>query len=196
MTDNLTEIIKEMRELLAKATPGNWEFDPAFGQLFIEPDYDLAAFDKLDDARLVSSMHAALPMLLDAAEKAERYEKALREIATTPYRIYDGNRPFVSDHDSGYATGVADGHRLAAKWASEALAQEPPAEQETQIEATTLAVKYAAESERYYSILRQALGYLHNAKVDLETGCPKKTALNTLQGGINLIENALKEIGR
>lgn len=61
-------------------------------------------------------------------EKAERYEKALREIAVTPYRIYDGNRPFVSDHDSGYAMGVADGHRLAAKWADEALAPEPEKE--------------------------------------------------------------------
>jgi len=71
----------------------------------------------------------ALPMLLDAAEKAERYEKALREIAATPYRIYDGNRPFVSDHDSGYAMGVADGHRLAAKWADEALAPEQPKEE-------------------------------------------------------------------
>lgn len=64
--------------------------------------------------------------LLDAAEKAERYEQALKYIAKTHYCYYDGNRPFISDHDSGYAMGVADGHRLASKWADEALAPEQP----------------------------------------------------------------------
>jgi len=58
---------------------------------------------------------------LEAENK--RLRAALDGIATTSYCVYDGNRPYVSDHDSGYAMGVADGHRLAAKWAQEALAQ-------------------------------------------------------------------------
>lgn len=88
--------------------------------------------DKLKKARFISKnknvqfnvawLEDNLLEIIDAAEKAERYEEALLKIATTPYRIYDGNRPYVSDHDSGYAMGVADGHRLAAKWAQEALA--------------------------------------------------------------------------
>jgi len=60
-----------------------------------------------------------------AALEAEnkRLVEALQKIATTEYRIYDGGRPYTSEHSSGYALGVADGHRLAAKWAEEALAQ-------------------------------------------------------------------------
>lgn len=51
--------------------------------------------------------------------------EALEKIATTTFTQYDGIRPYISDHDSGYALGVADGHRLAAKWAQEALAIAP-----------------------------------------------------------------------
>lgn len=43
--------------------------------------------------------------------------------------------------------------------------------------------------------LREALaaakGYLLNAHIDLETGAPKRTAINTLSGGIRLVREAL-----
>lgn len=104
----LTDTIKELRDLIAKNKS--------------------IADDLGERGENCFSMYSAevamksLPKFLDAAEKAERYEKALLRIETTPYRIYDGNKPFVSDHDSGYAMGVADGHRLAARWATEAIA--------------------------------------------------------------------------
>lgn len=49
--------------------------------------------------------------------------EALVKISTTAFQKYDGNKPFVSEHDSGYSLGIADGHRLAAKWAYEAIKQ-------------------------------------------------------------------------
>jgi len=43
--------------------------------------------------------------------------------------------------------------------------------------------------------LREALvaakGYLLNTHIDLETGAPKRTAINTLSGGIRLVREAL-----
>ncbi len=60
---------------------------------------------------------------LTSENKALR--EALERIATTHYRIYDGNKPYISDHDNSYSLGIADGHRLAAKWAEEALATKP-----------------------------------------------------------------------
>ena len=41
--------------------------------------------------------------------------------------------------------------------------------------------------------LSAALGYMRNAKIDLETGAPKKTAIQTLDGGIKLVEAALSK---
>lgn len=34
--------------------------------------------------------------------------------------------------------------------------------------------------------LASAIGHLMNAKIDLETGCPKRTAIATIEGGIRL----------
>lgn len=49
-----------------------------------------------------------------------RLEAALQSIANSPHCAYtDG--PCVSDHDSGYKMGVADGHRCAANRARAAL---------------------------------------------------------------------------
>jgi len=39
--------------------------------------------------------------------------------------------------------------------------------------------------------LSAAKGYLLNAKIDLETGAPKRTAIATISGGIRMIDAAL-----
>lgn len=39
--------------------------------------------------------------------------------------------------------------------------------------------------------LEAAQGYLRNAKIDLETGAPKRTAIQTLEGGLRLVDAAL-----
>lgn len=72
---------------------------------------------------LSSANESFAKRIANLATENKRLRAALDGIATTSYCVYDGNRPYVSDHDSGYAMGVADGHRLAAKWAQEALAQ-------------------------------------------------------------------------
>lgn len=40
--------------------------------------------------------------------------------------------------------------------------------------------------------INAALGYMLNAKIDLETGAPKRTALMTLSGGIKRVRAAIK----
>ena len=39
--------------------------------------------------------------------------------------------------------------------------------------------------------LQAAQGYLMNAKIDLETGCTKQTAIRTISGGIDMVIAAL-----
>ena len=39
--------------------------------------------------------------------------------------------------------------------------------------------------------LKAALGYMQNAQIDLQTLCPKKTAIRTLSGGIQRVRAAL-----
>lgn len=39
--------------------------------------------------------------------------------------------------------------------------------------------------------LPKAKGYLLNAKIDLETGAPKRTAINTITGGIRMVDAAI-----
>lgn len=39
--------------------------------------------------------------------------------------------------------------------------------------------------------LGAASGYLLNAKIDLETGAPKRTALQTINGGLDLVRDLL-----
>ena len=47
-----------------------------------------------------------------------------------------------------------------------------------------------------YEALSAAKGYLLNAKIDLETGCTKATAIQTIEGGLKRIEPALvKAVG-
>ena len=119
MTD-LTETIRELRELLAKATPGAWyphkqwlgkkpDGSPAYVVfisnaygLFTEPPFattdDIGRDKEIlsclavhhvdepdkpwpaeENAKLICLMKTHLPALLDAAERAERYEKWLDE---------------------------------------------------------------------------------------------------------------------
>ena len=46
--------------------------------------------------------------------------------------------------------------------------------------------------EQLEKALKAAKGYLLNARIDLETGCPKKTAIQTIDGGIKMIDEVLK----
>ena len=39
--------------------------------------------------------------------------------------------------------------------------------------------------------LRAAAGYLTNAKIDLETGCTKATAIKTIEGGLARVKSAI-----
>ena len=43
--------------------------------------------------------------------------------------------------------------------------------------------------------LKAAKGYLLNAKIDLETGAPKRTAINTIDGGLKMVDAALAKSG-
>ena len=46
------------------------------------------------------------------------------------------------------------------------------------------AAALAAEIERLRGELSAATGYMLNAKIDLETGAPKRTAIATIEGGL------------
>lgn len=39
--------------------------------------------------------------------------------------------------------------------------------------------------------LNAATGYLMNAKIDLETGAPKRTAIMTIEGGLRVVRAAI-----
>lgn len=47
--------------------------------------------------------------------------------------------------------------------------------------------------ERAEKALAAAEGYLLNARIDLETGAPKRTAINTIDGGIKMVRAALSQ---
>jgi hypothetical protein len=49
------------------------------------------------------------------------------------------------------------------------------------------------DNARLRKTLSAAQGYLLNAKIDLETGAPKTTAINTIIGGLQLVGSALRE---
>ena len=52
-----------------------------------------------------------------------------------------------------------------------------------------------ATTDGFQKELRAALGYMMNARIDLETGCAKATAIRTLSGGIARVEAFLKANG-
>lgn len=47
------------------------------------------------------------------------------------------------------------------------------------------------EIERLRKALNASSGYLQNAAIDLETGAPKRTAINTINGGLRVVRDAL-----
>lgn len=47
------------------------------------------------------------------------------------------------------------------------------------------------ESARLRVGLNSAVGYMMNAQIDLRTGAPKQTAINTINGGIDVLRAAL-----
>ena len=52
-------------------------------------------------------------------------------------------------------------------------------------------VSMTAELRQAADELSAALGYMRNARIDLETGAPKATAIRTLSGGIKRGEQSL-----
>lgn len=48
------------------------------------------------------------------------------------------------------------------------------------------------DNKRLREALGKCTGYLLNAKIDIETGAPRKTALATIEGGLNMARAALK----
>lgn len=48
-----------------------------------------------------------------------------------------------------------------------------------------------AEYTALLAALSAACGFLMNAKIDLETGAPKRTAIRTIDGGLNLVRAAI-----
>ena len=45
------------------------------------------------------------------------------------------------------------------------------------------------------TILEAARGYMTNAAIDLETGAPKRTALDTINGGLAMVRKAIARAG-
>ena len=46
-------------------------------------------------------------------------------------------------------------------------------------------------AEELLAALKVAKGYKLNAKIDLSTGAPKRTAINTIEGGLREVEAAI-----
>ncbi len=49
----------------------------------------------------------------------------------------------------------------------------------------------AQKIERLRATLQSMTGYLLNAKIDLETGAPKRTAIMTIEGGLKIARQTL-----
>lgn len=47
------------------------------------------------------------------------------------------------------------------------------------------------EIARLRKTLESAAGYLMNAKIDLDTGAPKRTAVRTIEGGLKMVNEAI-----
>jgi hypothetical protein len=57
----------------------------------------------------------------------------------------------------------------------------------------SMLIAAADEIARLRAELSAAIGYMTNAKIDLDTGAPKRTALATIDGGIKRARAALGE---
>lgn len=61
-------------------------------------------------------------------------------------------------------------------------------------EAETYAnARLIAAAPTMLAALEAASGYLLNAKIDLETGVPKRTAIQTINGGLSIIRAAIAQ---
>lgn len=58
-----------------------------------------------------------------------------------------------------------------------------------------LIVKAVNAHDDLVAALKAAEGYLLNAKIDLETGAPKRTAIQTIEGGLKVVRAALAKAG-
>lgn len=47
------------------------------------------------------------------------------------------------------------------------------------------------EKDSLLATLEAACGYMLNAKIDLETSCPKATAIRTIEGGLKMVRAAI-----
>lgn len=52
----------------------------------------------------------------------------------------------------------------------------------------------AAIADTLVQALEAANGYLLNARIDLQTGCTKATAIRTIDGGLKLVREALAKV--
>jgi hypothetical protein len=53
--------------------------------------------------------------------------------------------------------------------------------------------KLRLELDAARKALNSSIGYMLNAKIDLETGVPKQTAIQTIEGGLKMVRTALGE---
>lgn len=60
-------------------------------------------------------------------------------------------------------------------------------------ELTARVAELEGARDKLREALRAATGYLLNAKIDLETGARKQTAINTIEGGLKMTRRALEE---
>lgn len=54
-------------------------------------------------------------------------------------------------------------------------------------------VRMQAAAPDMLAALNAAAGFLLNAKIDLETGAPKKTAIATIEGGLRVVRAAIEK---
>ena len=52
-----------------------------------------------------------------------------------------------------------------------------------------------SQVEELRKALRSCKGYLLNAKIDLQTNCSKQTTINTIDGGLKMVDSALSNTG-
>lgn len=53
------------------------------------------------------------------------------------------------------------------------------------------ATQAEAQAAAMVGALEKCVGYLLNAKIDLETGAPKRTAIQTIEGGLKMVREHL-----
>lgn len=105
------------------------------------------------------------------------------EISNIIYNLSQSESEPISKHLSTEDARVMDRvrARLSEKFASSEENARLRAENERLVE----------ESARLRVGLNSAVGYMMNAQIDLRTGAPKQTAINTVNGGIDVLRAAL-----